>query len=384
MKIKTLLLAAVLAAVFLLSGCTATQTEDAGHIGHYTVYDEDDEDIPSSGTLEEEDDSSSETHTRAGSGSVSSEAVGDIAKYSDEVLAAESVSQDKYAYQTLDDECQQVYDNIVYAITNHLEQIMVQASDTDEVLQACHAVRSDYCSFFWLEDMAVGYSYSGSTVNFFYSMTESEREEMQQRIDAEADRMLADAPPGGSDYDKVLYVYDTLLEEVSYVLDSPDNQNIISTFINHETVRMGYAYGTQYLLEKLGVTCMTVIGSANGNNHAWNLVSMDGDWYYVDTTYGNSQYVSLTEDIEGLPSDVTLDLRYLFYDYFGVTTEEISKNHQFDSWITLPVCDATADNFYVHEGFYVDQWDIEYCEGITSIQYAYKPNQNVLVISMKK
>ena len=63
--------------------------------------------------------------------------------------------------------------------------------------------------------------------------------------------MLADAPKEGSDYEKALYVFEKLIDEVDYVEDSADNQNIISAFLNHETICQGYAYATQYLLEKL-------------------------------------------------------------------------------------------------------------------------------------
>ena len=70
--------------------------------------------------------------------------------------------------------------------------------------------------------------------------------------------MLADAPKEGSDYEKALYVFKKLIDEVDYVEDSADNQNIISVFLNHETICQGYAYATQYLLEKLGVRYSTV------------------------------------------------------------------------------------------------------------------------------
>ena len=41
----------------------------------------------------------------------------------------------------------------------------------------------------------------------------------------------------------------------------------------------------------------------------------------------------------------------------GITSEEISTSHQADTIYTLPECTATADNYYVHEGLYFDQWD---------------------------
>ena len=39
-----------------------------------------------------------------------------------------------------------------------------------------------------------------------YSMSKEEQKKTQKQIDEEADRMLADAPTDGTDYDKALYV----------------------------------------------------------------------------------------------------------------------------------------------------------------------------------
>ncbi|MFR5703889.1 MAG: hypothetical protein ACLUD0_19805 [Eubacterium ramulus] len=63
-----------------------------------------------------------------------------------------------------------------------------------------------------------------------YSMSKEEQKKTQKQIDEEADRMLADAPTDGTDYDKALYVFEKLITEVDYVDDSADNQNIISVF----------------------------------------------------------------------------------------------------------------------------------------------------------
>mgnify|MGYP007112489781 FL=1 len=120
------------------------------------------------------------------------------------------------------------------------------------------AVRYDYCDLFWLKQFSyVTYSrddeITAIEITPEYSMTAAEQKKTQKAIDKEADRMLADAPKEGSDYEKALYVFEKLIDEVDYVEDSADNQNIISAFLNHETICQGYAYATQYLLEKLGV-----------------------------------------------------------------------------------------------------------------------------------
>ncbi len=275
----------------------------------------------------------------------------------------ETASPEKYAYRTLDDEARQVYDEIVYSFLNR-ENVTVSTTDESVMELAYTAVRYDFCDFFWVDQFRyVQYSRGDEITSLeltpTWTMTEEEQEEVQQQIDAEADRMLADAPTDGSDFEKALYVYETLIREVDYNDSAENSQNIISVFLNHETVCQGYAYATQYLLEKLGVACATVIGRADGQTHAWNLVVMDGEYYYIDTTWGNTQFMYRNESGEELSEEDILRLEYLNYDYFGVTTQDLLVTHEPDSAISLPACTATADNYYVHEGLYVDSWDAD-------------------------
>lgn len=272
-------------------------------------------------------------------------------------LQVESVSEGKYAYETLDDNTKLVYDEIVYTIQNRAENVQIATTDIAEMELAYLAVRYDYCNFFWLDQFSyVTYSrgdeITAIEINPIYTMTAEEQDSVQKQIDAEAERMLSDAPRDGTDYEKALYVYEKLITDVDYVEGSENNQNIISVFLNHETICQGYAYATQYLLGQLGIPCATVVGTAEGENHAWNLVVMDEEYYYIDTTWGNSQYI-----YRDAGEEETGENKYIDYDYFGASTQVMESTHQADERIVLPECTAVADNYYVHEGRYVSEWD---------------------------
>lgn len=275
----------------------------------------------------------------------------------DNTLIVDSISEDKYAYQTLNEEEKQVYDAIVHTIMNRESDVQIATTDVSVMELAYQAVRYDYCEFFWADKLNyVTYTRDNQItaieISPDYTMSESEQAQIQEQIDQEADRMLADAPVDGSDFDKALYVYETLIREVDYVENSENNQNIISVFLNHETICQGYAYATQYLLERLGIPCTTVTGTARGENHAWNLVRMDGEYYYIDTTWGNSQY-TYQDNVDGGYS------KFLDYDYFGTTTDSLLVTHTPDPQIPLPECTATKDNYFIHQGLYVDTWDVD-------------------------
>jgi hypothetical protein len=150
-------------------------------------------------------------------------------------LEVKTVSQDKYAYNTLPDNTKLVYDEILYAIMHREEKVQIATTDVDEMELAYLAVRCDYCNLFWLKQFSYvtynrGDEITAIMVTPEYSMSKEEQKKTQKQIDEEADRMLADAPTDGTDYDKALYVFEKLITEVDYVDDSADNQNIISVF----------------------------------------------------------------------------------------------------------------------------------------------------------
>ena len=327
------------------------------------------------------------------------------------------VSGSRYAYQTLPKETQNVYDEVYDTILHHKEMQYVSTLELSVLDEAYQAVMADYGELFWVS----GYSYRQFTLNDApvgmefspeYTLDNEETQTVQVQIDARVDEILSGITADATDYEKVKYIFEYLAGTVSYNASAPDNQNIISVFLNGETVCQGYASATQYLLTKLGIPSVIVTGTANGEAHAWNLVCMDGEYYYVDTTWGNSRY---SWDDETASNRIN-------YNYFGVTTEEIEKTHTPGEGWKLPECTATTDNYFVHEHLYYTEWQpedigsvfrqawengereasvkfataelyqravdyfltdqniMEYCEGITSLYYMEDRDQNILTI----
>lgn len=261
-------------------------------------------------------------------------------------------SAGRYVYATLDGETQKVYDEILNLLMTHGESVRVSTLDTAVLDEAYKAVTADYGEIFW----ASGYVYTQYTkgserigLDFApsYTVTQEEREQIQARIDGEVDRILADVPMGASEYERVRYVFDYLALHVDYVVGCPENQNIISVFLYGQTVCQGYASATQYLLSRLGIQSAVVTGEAEGISHAWNLVRMDGEYYYVDTTWGNSGYAGEETALE----------RFVNYNYFGVTSQDIALTHTANDNFVLPDCTAQTNNYYVRENRYFSEWD---------------------------
>ena len=272
----------------------------------------------------------------------------------EKTVVVDSISEDKYAYQCLDKEGRQVYDEILNAILNHTEKITVATLDPDVLKLAFEDVSSDYGGLFWIE----GYSYTEYTRNDNlvslefapkYTMSLKEQKQMQKKIDAAVEEFLSGISPTDSDYNKAKYVFEKLIEQVDYEKNAENSQNIISVFIDHKTVCQGYASATQYLLSQLNIPSVIVTGSANDEAHAWNLIQLDGNYYYMDTTWGNSTY--LNEEKE--------ESKFVNYSYFTFTTDEMLATHAPDDHIDLPECSSIADNYFVYEGFYFSDWAVD-------------------------
>lgn len=266
---------------------------------------------------------------------------------------------ENYAYSMLPETAREVYAEVLMAILEHWEKVEVSTTDKDVLEEAYIAVFSDYGGLYWVS----GYSYTqytrgaevvGMDFRPQYTMSQAKRESIQREIDAEVKELLAGISVSDSDYEKAKYVFEVLVSNVDYDADVNNNQNIISVFLEKASVCQGYACATQYLLRILGIQSAIVTGSANGELHAWNLVRLDGDYYYMDTTWGDAMYMDV-EDMNA--KDMGDD--YINYSYLAVTTEEINRTHKAGNRLVLPECVHMKNNYYVRENRYVSRWDSE-------------------------
>lgn len=165
--------------------------------------------------------------------------------------------------------------------------------DENSIDKIFQCVLSDHPELFYVDgysytkysrgDMLTAVEFSGS-----YNVDMDTALKRAEIIELAAEQILAGIGMDATDYEKVKYVYDTLIRQTDYDLNAPDNQNIYSVFANHVSVCQGYAKAAQYLLNKLGVDCTLVLGTVEtGEGHAWNLVKVDGEFYYMDATWGD-------------------------------------------------------------------------------------------------
>ena len=275
----------------------------------------------------------------------------------------------RFAYESLDAQEQIWYGEIEQALGEMTDTVKLstepieQGLDEQDIDRIFQCVLIDHPEIFYTTgytytkysrgDRTVGIDFAGT-----YSLSREEAVEKAEEIRGRASEWLADIPSDASEYDKVKAVYEKIIFSTNYDLDASDNQNIASVFLGNSSVCQGYAKATQYLLNHLGVMCTLVQGTVDtGEAHAWNLVRVDGDYYYVDTTWGDASY--RMEDGSGQEA-----LPEINYDYLCVTTQDLLRTHRIESVVNMPECTATQANYYVREGAYFTAYDAEQMQSI--------------------
>lgn len=259
-----------------------------------------------------------------------------------------------YYFEQLGSTEKVLYAECYQILARQAEEILISTTDAEILPRVYQSIINDHPEFFYLN----GYTYTQYTRNEEvqyitfsgrYTYDAGEVARRQKIIDAEVERRVGGLM-GYDEYETVKRVYEDLILSTDYSMDSPDNQNICSVFLDKKSVCNGYAKAAQYLLNDLGIPCIIVNGTTNGDSHAWNIVQIDGAYYHMDATWGDPSYYSSAEsEKEGAPN--------IDYSYLCVTDAEIRKNHYVDPQFMVPACTSAKDNYFVREGLYLDGYE---------------------------
>jgi len=254
------------------------------------------------------------------------------------------IQAQKYdAYSFLNTNEKQAYAKVVDMLSNYDTEVKVNSVTTDEVERVLSAIDYDHPEIFWIGEMSYYFdetNHSVSKVMVTYPYNEDVKNQRQAEIDTVVEDYRAGMTAGMDEYEKVKYTYEYVIKNTVYREDPQDDQNIYSVFGKKASVCAGYSKAIQFLLKDSGIECSYVAGEAIGQGaHAWNIVRVDGEYYYLDATWGE---FSVEDNVEPEKS--------IFYDFFCVTTAELEKSHQIDqTLVQYPELTATAANYFVRE-----------------------------------
>lgn len=262
------------------------------------------------------------------------------------VSSADEVTVDYYgrtALSTLDnsDALVYAYDQIVDCIENRREEALVTTGSytlsVEELKTVYDAYRRDHPEHFWLGN-SYNYAIMGDSVVKIVPTYLSFTLEQIEAFDDKVEELLLSVDLTASDFEIELALHDRLASTVVYK-ETANAHNAYGAIVEGEAVCEGYAEALQYLLQRAGIQSFIALGtSINANtglseNHAWNYVKIDGNYYHVDLTWDDQE-------------------SYTYHAYFNVSDEQITKDHTLSATAyALPICNSqTANYFNVYGG----------------------------------
>ena len=271
-----------------------------------------------------------------------------------------AAQEKNYYYGCLNAEEQLLYVELFQILASMEEGVMLTTKDANMIPHVYQAVINDHPEFFYTK----GFEYTKATLDEeivyltcsgSYAYTKEEAAARMQQIEEAAQQILGKIPSGADSYTVVKSLYEYIILNTDYGEKTKDHQNISSVLLDNVSVCNGYAKTLQFLLNKKGIPCIVVNGSARGN-HAWNIVCIDGEYYHVDATWGDPSY--------NTDSDRAIPAAQIDYSYLCIPTEQIGIDHTASKEFSLPSCHSMNANYFVREGLYITGYDEAYLNAV--------------------
>ncbi len=175
----------------------------------------------------------------------------------------------------------------------------------------------DHPEIFWIENEFSYYINSSGDTSLQLKSALSSEEITQgaELMRNELDSMMSGLQGNLSQYDRELYIHDTLLNNCVYageVLKGADDFSYYTSYgaiVNSKAVCEGYSKAMQLMLSMVGVESSCVSGRGVDELHMWNIVSIGDKWYHLDATWNDTEEENVN------------------YDNFNITTEQILLDH---------------------------------------------------------
>lgn len=224
------------------------------------------------------------------------------------------------------------------------------------------AYLNDNPQVFWIANVySYGYNTDGGTYVQLYSyVPQSECNTMVQQLNSKVAAIMKAMPQGLSEFDRELYLFDCITKNNTYNDAAVTDTSLWKSFcaygalIDGKIVCEGYSRAMQLLCSYSGLQCLLVTGQGSSQNHMWNIIKINGNWYHLDITW--------------------CDQSTTIYNYFNVTDAVITQTHTISplaSTLTeseidgtqsgtaiqcnmvIPACTATDANYFKVKGIHI-------------------------------
>ncbi len=268
-------------------------------------------------------------------------------------------------YYSLDEEEKELYMDICAAIEGHKTSVYIGEFDSkEESDEAMKWIKNIYRQllyeqpdYFWVDpyqytvnEVQDGNKYSLSLL-FSYIIDEETAKIKKEEYGQKVDEIVENAKTKIGIFDKVLYVYDYILENCQYddelaKKDKASNLGVSAygCLVEGSTICSGYSLAFTSIMQKLGIETGAEFNNYDDfsiiEGHVWNYCKLDGEYYYFDLTWDDTVF-----DNENYKPYI--DHSHM---YFGITRDELSKsNFTMREDAPTPDCNGTKYNYFSYK-----------------------------------
>lgn len=258
----------------------------------------------------------------------------------------------EYYYNQLTDIQKNIYNQLYKTVETVSESTTISLNSVtqDEISLIFRALRYDHPEIYWIQAYKYIIDEKSDQLYFYptYLVNAEEKSLYDEQLSVWTERALSTVNSGMTQYEKEKAIYDFIVDNTEYSLNSELNQSLISV-VKGKSVCLGYTKAMKYICDKINIPCVVIEGtSKDGIAHSWNKVQINNDWYNVDATNSNTaQMFSNSYDMFNI-TDELISIQY---------TEKEQSSESEGIVFTYPEANSIEKDYYNEKSLYINSLD---------------------------
>lgn len=264
------------------------------------------------------------------------------------------ICSSSYGYYTLNADEKAVYAQLLTAVKGFKESVELKRKLNREALtKVMKILRLEESDLYYLDrDIEINVLADIVTEVFFeYIYTETEVKNLNLAVNEKVKEIFDQIPLNASPISKIKIFHDKIILNCTYDLTSKYADTPYGALVAGEALCEGYARAFALLCNKAGIENLYAIGRYNNSDyddHIWNMVKLDGDWYNIDLTWDDPPY----DGEDKLPD------YYIQYNYFMYKNDQSGVNLVVNnSLFAIPETPSSKYNYFIYYGYYAKSYD---------------------------
>lgn len=284
----------------------------------------------------------------------------------------------RYAYTQLDKNEKEAYNCLLTGFLSFANRIDIKKYNLklEDLQKIFSCIQNDYPEVFWVNNNCNVFTKKDQITdcNPEYLFSKADTIKMVESV-LKIREMLLIPLKGKSDYEKIEFIFDYLVDNTTYDTSSyelyktgkTDKQfdlscTIYGTLTGRKALCEGYSKSAQFLLMSAGIDTMYVTGKSKGEGHAWNIVKLEDAYYGLDVTWCDPRGEDNVKS----------------YGYFLCDQSILDVDHKLDLKYDVPRCNGKKYNYYTYNGYELGAYNVSDLQNM--IYKAYKEKRELLEI----